>query len=81
MVVAGVEVGLKKVGIAFAEFGAVAFGEAVSEADDDGAVIVDGCGLGLGLRCDGGGFGSGGGFAGVKIFGIFCGVVDFASGK
>ena len=39
MVAVGVEVGLKVVGVALAEFGAVACGEAVAEADDDGAFV------------------------------------------
>ena len=37
----GVEVGLEIVGITFAEFGAVACGEAVAETDDDGTLVVD----------------------------------------
>lgn len=38
-----IEVGLEIVGVAFAEFGAVAGGETVAEADDEGALVIDGC--------------------------------------
>ena len=78
MVAAGVEVGLEVVGVALAVFGSVAFGEAVAEADDDGAVVVCWSGLGSGFRC--GRFGGGRGFGGVDRFGWFFGVVGFAAG-
>ena len=49
VIAGGVEVGLEVVGIALAGVGAEAGGEGVSEADDEGAVVVDwggsdGCG-------------------------------------
>ena len=45
-VAAGVEVGLEVVGVALAGVGAVAGGEGVAEADDDGAVVVARAGMG-----------------------------------
>ena len=44
---AGVEVGLQEVGVGLAGVGAVAGGEAVAEADQDGAVVLGGRGRGV----------------------------------
>lgn len=76
MIAPGVEVSLQEVGIAFAEFGAVAGGKAVAETNDDGTRVVDCCGgLLRGRRC----FRSGNWLIGHRLVDLLCEVIVAAA--
>ena len=68
-----VEISLEIVGVAFAGFGAVAGGEAVAEADDQWALVVDRCWRRVWSWK--GGSGGGNRSAGVGLFHFFCCVI------
>ena len=74
-----IEVGLEEVGVAFAEVGTVAGGEAVAETDDEGALVVDGCGRRGGCRSFRRRFRRGDCFGRVHTCLRLCGVIGMAA--